>query len=79
MAVGHPTQPGLGRSLDLGPDWFARIAETNTYRVGAPKDFLIHTEFPVNYPVWLRADDVAAGTDTVVEAALTWLRPQTGH
>jgi len=77
-ALGLPTQPALGTNLDLGPDWFAHIAETNTYRVGAPNDFLIHTEFPVDEAVWLRPDDFREGRDTVVEAALAWLRQQTG-
>jgi hypothetical protein len=76
MAVGLPTQPVLGSSLDLGPDWFARVAETDSYAVGAPKDYLTHAEYPVDEPVWLRPDDVAAGRDTVVEAALRWLNEQ---
>jgi hypothetical protein len=45
------------------------VAETNNYAVGAPKDYLTHAEFPVDERVWLRPDDVAAGQDTVVEAA----------
>jgi hypothetical protein len=77
MALGLPTQEALGTSLDLGPDWiFETVAETNSHRVGAPKDFLIHTEFPVDELVWLRPADVAAGRDTVVEAALAWLTAQ---
>jgi hypothetical protein len=77
MAVGMPTQPDLGTTLDLGPDWIReRVAETNSYRVGAPKEFLIHTEFPVDEPVWLTPADVAVGQDTVVNAALAWLRTQ---
>ena len=28
MAVGLPTQPALGTKLDLGADWFGRVAET---------------------------------------------------
>jgi hypothetical protein len=75
MATGLPTQPALGTSLDLGPDWFATVAETNTSLVGA-RDFLIHTEFPVDEPVWLTPDDVAAGRDTVAFAALVWLGQQ---
>jgi len=76
MAVGLPTQAALGTELNLGPDWFATVAETNTYKVGAPQNFLIHTEFPVDEPVWLQPDDVAAGKDTVVLAALRWLQQQ---
>ena len=77
MAVGLPTQRFLGTALDLGPEWMeARVAETNSYRVGAPKEFLIHTEFPVDELVWLTSADVAAGRDTVVNAALAWLQTQ---
>ena len=73
---GYPRSP-LGTTLDLGPDWIAEtVTETNSYRVGAPKEFLIHTEFPVDEPVWLTPADVAAGQDTVVNAALAWLRTQ---
>jgi len=79
MAVGLPTQAALGTSLDLGPGWFARIAETNTYSVGAPGNYLIHSEFPVDQSVWLRPDDVAAGKDTVVNAAVAWLHQQVGR
>jgi len=73
MAVGLPTQPALGTELDLGPDWFARVAETNAFHVRSPGNYLIHDEFPVDQRVWLRPRDVAAGKDTVVEAALRWL------
>lgn len=76
MAVGLPTQPALGTELDLGPDWFARVAETNTFDVRSPRDYLTHDEFPVDDRVWLRPTDVAAGKDTVVEAAMRWLAHQ---
>jgi hypothetical protein len=80
MAVGLPTQPALGTSLDLGPDWwFATVSETNSHLVGAPKDFLIHTEFPVDETVWLRPADVAMGRDTVVDAARAWLEAELGE
>jgi C-terminal processing protease CtpA/Prc len=73
MAAGLPTQPALGTELGLGADWYATVAETNAYGVGAPNDYLIHTELPVDEPVWLRPADVAVGRDTVVEAAVRWL------
>jgi hypothetical protein len=79
MAIGLPSQPLLGSTLDLGPDWFARVTETNSFEVGSPKDYLIHQGFPVDEHVWLRPADVAAGRDTVVEAALSWLRAQGAH
>ena len=55
------------------------MAETNTWLVGSPGDFLIHSEFPVDETVWLQPDDVANGRDTVVNAALTWLHRELGH
>ena len=72
MAVGFPTQAFLGTELNLNPGWSARIAETNTYRVGEPHSYLIHTDLVVDERVWLNPDDVAAGRDTVVQAALRW-------
>jgi hypothetical protein len=80
MALGLPTQEALGTSLDLGAEWiFETVAETNSHRAGAPKDFLIHTEFPVDEPVWLTPGDVGHGRDTVVEAARAWLATQLGQ
>jgi hypothetical protein len=36
-------------------------------------DFLTHDPLAVDYPVWLTPDDVAAGRDSVVEAAVQWI------
>jgi hypothetical protein len=77
MAAGLPTQPALGTELILHPEWWATIAETNTYFVGAPKQYLIHTDLPVHERVWLTPQDVANGRDTVVNAALAWIASQT--
>jgi hypothetical protein len=30
-----PTQPALGTSLDLNPDWETRVGEANAFPVGA--------------------------------------------
>ncbi len=73
-----PTQPALGTSLDLNPDWDTKVGEANAFAVGAPHDYLTHREFPVDELVWLKPDDVAVGKDTVVEAALSWIRQQVG-
>jgi hypothetical protein len=78
MALGLPTQPALGTFINLGPDWDARVSESNSYAVGRPKDYLIHTEFPVDELVWLTPGDVAAGQDTVVLTAMKWLNAQIG-
>lgn len=75
-AFNLPTQPALGTEIDLGPDWFARIAERNLYRVGQPKDYFTHRDLPIDQTLWLRSEDVAAGTDTVVAAALNWIGQQ---
>lgn len=75
-AFNLPTQPALGTSLDLGPDWSARIAEANMYAVGFPHDYFTHSEFPVDERVWLRPEDVEVGKDTVVEAAVRWINQQ---
>lgn len=74
MAAGLPTQPALGTELFLHPEWSATVAETNSYFVGAPNRYLIHTDLPVHERVWLNPEDVANGRDTVVDAALAWLR-----
>ena len=37
------------------------------------EEFLTHDPFPVDHPVWLTPEDVAAGRDTVVEAAVQWI------
>jgi len=76
MGIGLPTQPTLGNELFLHPEWEARVTVTNTYLVGKPRQYLIHTDLPVDERVWLRPSDVAAGKDTVVEAALRWLRQE---
>lgn len=77
-AVNLPTQPALGTEIDLHPDWVAVIAEGNFYQVGAPHEYLTHRELPVDEPVWLTQQDVAAGRDTVAEAALRWLAQELG-
>ena len=74
-AFNLPTQPylGTGTEIPLHPDWFARVAEANAFEVGSPHQYLTHQEFRVDERVWLTPQDVAAGRDTVVEAALRWL------
>jgi hypothetical protein len=72
---GRSTATAFNAPVDLylDPDWSARFALIDAFRVGNPKNFLTHDEFVVDEPVWLRPDDVAAGRDTVVEAALRWI------
>jgi hypothetical protein len=66
----------VGLSLPLA-GWSARYAQADAYRVNAPGDYLTHDEFPVDQPVWLTPDDVARGSDTVVNAAVAWMTSAT--
>ena len=56
------------------PNWYVAIATADAYRVDAPHEYLTHDEVKVDEAVWLTPEDVAAGRDTVVAAALAWLR-----
>jgi hypothetical protein len=39
-----------------------------------PDQFLTHVELEVDEPVWLTPDDVYRRTDSVVEAAIAWIK-----
>jgi C-terminal processing protease CtpA/Prc len=84
----HPRARTFGKStntsfnapcrLDVGdPDWSMQYACADAYRIDAPHNYLTHDEFVVDEPVWLRPEDVAAGRDTVVDAAIRWIGSQT--
>jgi hypothetical protein len=55
------------------PNWYVAIATADAYRVDAPHEYLTHDEVRVDEAVWLTAEDVAVGRDTVVAAALAWI------
>jgi Peptidase family S41 len=67
-AFNAPTRP------TYHANWYVAIAAADAYRVDAPHDYLTHDEVLVDEPVWLTSDDVARGTDSVVAAALAWIR-----
>ena len=79
----HPRARTFGKSTagafnapvrpSLDPNWYTAYAFADAVRLDSPKDFLTHDEFPVDEPVWLTADDAAAGRDSVVEAARSWI------
>jgi len=79
----HPRVRTFGKSTatafnaperpELDPDWYFAFAAADAYRIEDPKNFLTHDEFVVDEPVWLTPDDVAAGRDTVVDAAVDWI------
>lgn len=54
--------------------FYSRYMDANC--VDSDGNFLHRTEQVPETPVWLTADDVAAGIDTVVEAALEWIGEQ---
>jgi hypothetical protein len=72
---GKPTNGAFTLSdyPDLGSDWFFTKATGSGYLVDGHV-YLAHTGVPPDEHVWLERDDVAAGRDTVVEAAIRWIR-----
>jgi len=82
----HPKARFFGKSttaafnaptvLNLDPTWSARYAVVDAYYVTDPNRYITHDEFPVDEHVWLTADDVVKGKDTVVESARAWMNNQ---
>jgi hypothetical protein len=72
---GKPTAAAFNAptTLNLGADWSVRFATAEAYKAHDSTQFLTRTEFPVDEPVWLTRDGVAAGRDDVVEAAKRWI------
>ncbi len=73
---GKPTSSAFNgySTVPMNYLWDARFAEYSSYALDDPGDFLTHNVFPVDEEVWLTADDVAQGIDTVVEAAVAWIQ-----
>lgn len=57
-------------------DWFASRSSGPVYLV-QDRFYLSHISFPPDEEVWLERDDIANGTDTVVERALAWIASET--
>jgi len=71
---GKPTN-GAFTSSDtpyLGDDWYFSKATGSGYLVDGHV-YLAHTGVKPEIKVWLERDDVAAGRDTVVDAAVRWI------
>jgi len=62
--------------VSLRQGWFFRFAIADAYLLSEPGHNLTHDELVVDEPVWLTPEDVAAGKDTVVEAALDWIHKE---
>jgi hypothetical protein len=71
---GKPTNGAFTLSdfPDLGTDWYFSKATGSGYLVDGHV-YLAHTGVQPDTEVWLERDDVAAGRDTVVEAAVQWI------
>jgi len=65
-------------SITLLSGWSTRYASADAYLVSDPSNYLTHDELEVDCPIWLKPEDVAVGTDTVVQAALDWVLGQAG-
>lgn len=63
----------LSDTPNLGSDWFFTKATGSGYLVDGHV-YLAHTGVQPDVEVWLERDDVAAGRDTVVEAAVQWIK-----
>lgn len=61
----------LGWSDD---EWQATYAWADSYLLSNPEENLTHDLLPVDHEVWFTLDDIAEGCDTVVEAAIEWIR-----
>ncbi len=80
----HPRSRFFGKSTNTAfnaaalaysdAEWQATYAVADAYLLSNPGEFLTHDPLPVDFAVWLESDDVAAGVDTVVEAAVRWIR-----
>jgi hypothetical protein len=57
---------------ELGDDWYFTKATGSGYLIDG-HHYLAHTGVQPDQPVWLNRDDVAAGRDTVVKAAMQWI------
>jgi len=71
---GKPTNGAFTLSdfPDLGTDWYFSKATGSGYLVDGHV-YLAHTGVQPDTEVWLERKDVAAGRDTVVDAAVQWI------
>ncbi len=65
----------VSKTEDSDLRWYASMATGTEYLLDTGRH-LAHTGVPVDTEVWFSPADVAQGRDTVVEAALRWIR---GH
>jgi len=79
----HPTTRFFGKSTNTAfnaaallfsdDEFRATFAFADAYLLSNPGEYLTHDPLEVDDAVWLTPDDVAAGRDTVVDAAIRWI------
>jgi hypothetical protein len=84
----HPNARFFGKSTNAAfnaaalaysnEEWEATFAFADAWLLSNPGEYLTHDPLPVDLAVWLEPDDVALGRDTVVEAAVEWIRSSGG-
>ena len=80
----HPNARFFGKSTNSAfnaaallysdDEWQATYAVADAYLLSNPGEYLTHDPLEVDDAVWLVRDDVAEGRDTVVNAAVEWIR-----
>jgi len=64
---------GDSRLIQSFPDWRIRYSIVDMFHTHSPGVYLNRREFPINFPIWHKPDDVAQEKDAVVEKALEWI------
>jgi len=77
---GKPTNGAFTPSDNpfLGAEWHFSRATGSGYLLEGHR-YLAHTSAPIDEEVWFTREDVAAGRDTVVAAAIDWIREAGGN
>ena len=75
--VGQYT-PLAGLVDDFVGLWYAKPSVTGSVYFDADGEVMLRSEQTPETEVWFTQDDVAAGRDTVVEAALAWIAEENG-
>ncbi|MFL6024435.1 MAG: S41 family peptidase [Marmoricola sp.] len=63
--------------VDVDPDWAIHYPFADVWTFADPTRYLSHQDLAPDQPVWLTPADVAAGKDTVVDAAVRWIDTHT--
>jgi len=64
---------GDNTTINTWPTFRLAYSFGDMFHVSEPGNYLNRAEFPIDYPVWHTAYDIANGKDAVVERALSWM------